>query len=79
MRVLVHTCVCVCVCVCVCGRSVGKNLPTVQQLQVPSRDQQDPLRRKWHVLQYPCLGNPMDRGAWWATVCWVSESTQLSN
>ena len=18
-------------------------------------------------LQYPCLGNPMDRGAWWAT------------
>ena len=19
-------------------------------------------------LQYPCLGNPMDRGAWWATV-----------
>ena len=20
-----------------------------------------------HPLQYPCLGNPMDRGAWWAT------------
>ena len=20
-------------------------------------------------LQYSCLGNPMDRGAWWATVC----------
>ena len=19
-------------------------------------------------LQHPCLGNPMDRGAWWATV-----------
>ena len=19
-------------------------------------------------LQYPCVGNPMDRGAWWATV-----------
>ena len=19
-------------------------------------------------LQYPCLGNPLDRGAWWATV-----------
>ena len=20
-------------------------------------------------LQYPCLENPMDRGAWWAIVC----------
>ena len=20
-------------------------------------------------LQYSCLGNPMDRGAWWSTVC----------
>ena len=25
-------------------------------------------RRKWHPLQYCCLENPMDRGAWWATV-----------
>ena len=23
--------------------------------------------------QYSCLGNPMDRGAWWATVHWVQE------
>ena len=29
-------------------------------------------------LQYPCLENPLDRGAWWATVCRVAESqTQL--
>jgi len=27
-----------------------------------------PWRRKWQLLQYTCLGNPMDRGAWWATV-----------
>ena len=27
-----------------------------------------PWRRKWPVL-YSCLGNPMDREAWWATVC----------
>ena len=29
-------------------------------------------------LQYPCLGNPMDRGAWWATVhgvAWESDET----
>ena len=27
-----------------------------------------------HPLQYSCLGNPMDRGAWWATVHGDSES-----
>ena len=25
-------------------------------------------------LQYSCLENPMDRGAWWATVHGVTES-----
>ena len=31
-------------------------------------------------LQYSCLGNPMDRGAWRATVCGVAKSwTRLSN
>ena len=25
-------------------------------------------------LQYSCLENPMDRGAWWATVCGVTKS-----
>ena len=30
-------------------------------------------------LQYTCLGNPMDKGAWWATVHGVTKSgTQLS-
>ena len=30
-------------------------------------------------LQFSCLGNPMDRGAWWATVCGVVKSrTRLS-
>ena len=24
-------------------------------------------------LQYSCLGNPMDRGAWWATVHGIAE------
>ena len=23
-------------------------------------------------LQYSCLENPMDRGAWWATVCGIA-------
>ena len=31
-------------------------------------------------LQYSCLENPMDRGAWWATVHGVSKSqTRLSD
>ena len=25
-------------------------------------------------LQYSCLDNPMDRGAWWAAVHWVEQS-----
>ena len=28
-------------------------------------------------LQYSCLGNPMDRGAWWATVHGVTKSQTL--
>ena len=31
-------------------------------------------------LQYSCLGNPMDRGAWWVTVHGATKSqTPLSN
>ena len=31
-------------------------------------------------LQYSCLGNPMDRGAWWATVHEVAKNwTGLSD
>ena len=39
-----------------------------------------PWKGKWQPLQYSCLENPMDRGAWWATVHRVAKSqTQLSN
>ena len=27
-------------------------------------------------LQYSCLGNPNDRGAWWALVCGVTRAGQ---
>ena len=31
-------------------------------------------------LQYSCLENAMDRGAWWATICGAPKSqTRLSN
>ena len=37
-------------------------------------------RREWQSIQYSCLGNPMDREDWWATVYGDAESlTRLSN
>ena len=39
-----------------------------------------PGKGNGNPLQYPCLENPMDRGAWWATVHEVAKSwTRLSN
>ena len=45
----------------------------------PRGSRQEPLRNG-NPLQYSCLGNPMNRGAWWATVHGVAKSrTQLSD
>ena len=39
-----------------------------------------PGEGKGYLLQYSCLENSMDRGAWWATVHGVAKSwTQLSD
>ena len=39
-----------------------------------------PREGNGNSLQYSCLENPMDRGAWWATAQGVTNSwTQLSN
>ena len=49
-----------------------KILPAKQETWVQSLGQEDPLEDplEWHgiPLQYACLRNPMDRGAWQATV-----------
>ena len=52
-----------------------KRLPTMQETQ----ESISGLGRSTGVgngnpLQYSCLKNPMDRGAWWATVHGVAES-----
>ena len=40
----------------------------------------DGLEGNGNSLQYSCLENPMDRGAWWATVHGVAKSqTRLSD
>ena len=52
-----------------------KNLPAMQETCVPAPGQEDPLEKETTTaLQYSCLENPMDRGAWWATVRGVSKS-----
>ena len=38
------------------------------KIWVQSLDGEDPWKRKWQPLQYSCLENPVDRGAWRATV-----------
>ena len=35
---------------------------------------EDPPEENGHPLQYSCLGNPMDRGPWWAVVHRVAKS-----
>ena len=52
-----------------------KNLPEMQETRVQPLAWED-SPGGWHgnPLQYSCLGNPMDRGAWWATVCGVTKT-----
>ena len=38
-----------------------------------------PWKGNGNPLQYSCLGNPLDRGSWWATVYGVAKNgTQLN-
>ena len=47
----------------------------MQETEVPSLGQEDsPGEGNGHPLEYSCLGNPMDRGAWWAVVHEVAKS-----
>ena len=60
-----------------------KNPPAMQETQVPSLGQEGPSAGgNGNSLRYSCLKNPMDKGAWWATVqrvakcrTWLSEKT----
>ena len=52
-----------------------KNLPEMQEMQVQSLGQKDTMEKgNGNPLQYSCLGNSMDRGAWWAIVHGVAKS-----
>ena len=47
----------------------------MQETWVRPLGQEDPLEKEMaNPLQYSCLENPMDGGAWWATVRGVAKS-----
>ena len=59
-----------------------KNLPAIQESQVWSLSQEDPLEKGMATdpIRYSCLENSMDSGAWQATVHGVEKNRiQLSN
>ena len=52
-----------------------KNLPVnAGDMDSVSGLGRSPGKGNGNPFQYSCLGNPMDRGAWWATVRGVAES-----
>ena len=53
-----------------------KNLPAVRETWVSCLGWEDPLEKEGtgYPLLYSCLENPMDRGAWQATVHGVAKS-----
>ncbi|KAB0338388.1 hypothetical protein FD755_025261 [Muntiacus reevesi] len=60
------------------GNHVKKNKPAAHFLPKPLKD--FPGGGHGHPLQYSCLENSMDRGAWWAAVHGVTKSwTQMRN
>ena len=60
---------------------VVKNLPAMQETMVQSLDEEYSLGEgNGNPLQYSCLENSMDRGAWWAIQFMDhKESTGLSD
>ena len=57
-----------------------KNLPAMQEIQVWSLDQEDPLKKGMVTHSSILKDNSMDRGAWQATVHGVTQNrTQLSD
>ena len=58
------------------GGSVVKNLPAnAEDLSSIPELERSPEGRHGNSLQYSCLENTVDRGAWWATVHWVADES----
>ena len=61
------------------GGSVVKNLPAMQEMLFQSLGLgRSSGERNGNPLQYSCLGNPMDRETWWATVLGVTKKSDMT-
>ena len=62
------------------GGSVIKNLPiNVGNASLIPRSGRSAGEGNGNPLQYSCLENSIDRGAWWATVQEVTESDMIEH
>ena len=62
------------------GSSVVKNPPANagNSGSIPGSGR-SPEEGSGNLLQYTCLGNPMDRGTWWATVREIAKELDITN
>ena len=60
-----------------CGSGV-KNLPAnAGDVGLIPEEGRSPGEGNGNLLQYSCLGNPIDRGAWWTTVHGVAKELDI--
>ena len=55
-----------------------KNLPAEHEMQVDSWVNIFPGEGNGIPLQYSCLENPMDRGAWWVIVHGIAKESEMT-
>ena len=55
-------------------KNLSANAGDVRDMGSIPRLGRSPGEGNGNPLQYSCLENPMDRGAWWAMVCRVTKS-----
>ena len=60
------------------AQSVVKNLPAnAGDMDLIPGSGRSPGEENGNLLQYSCLGNPTDRGIWWATVHGVTKELDI--
>ena len=61
------------------GGSVIKSLPAnTRDVDSIPGSRRSPGGGNGNPLLYSCLGNPMDRGAWWATVQGITKESDMT-
>ena len=59
------------------GSEVKASACNAEDLGLIPESERSPGEGNGNPLQYSCLENPMDGGAWWATFHWVAKSQIL--